>query len=211
MPKKQRPSIVDIEMTAWRIRQQMGFDKIKRPKPFDVLARAQKSGIIKSFSIVPDEQIAPVEAKYDPDSRSIEIGSSAAEKSARGSARMTFTIAHELGHAVLGHKMARNRRSSGRDFGRQVDLDEREANAFAASFLVPLPMVDLSKLTDLNYLTTEFGVSPSSAAFRSIRLRRDSKAITAAFSANKTVYVGEDYADYINAVLRQAKRYPERH
>lgn len=52
-----------------------------------------------------------------------------------------FTAAHELGHHVLGHEFSQD---SSRELfgGGQVSLQEIEAQAFAAEFLMPLPLVN---------------------------------------------------------------------
>lgn len=92
--------------------------------------------------------------------------------------RQRFTIAHELGHYFL-HKgrplfvdgvvqvMFRNNNSSSGEF-----LKEQEANAFAASLLMPQPFIEkeLTKMPEGNepikYLADKFGVSEQAMSFR---------------------------------------------
>jgi Zn-dependent peptidase ImmA (M78 family) len=60
--------------------------------------------------------------------------------------RQTFTVAHELGHSVLHGDWARSAdyQVMWRDPTRQnQDFREKEANAFAASLLMPRDMMDL--------------------------------------------------------------------
>lgn len=58
--------------------------------------------------------------------------------------RLTFTLAHELGHVLLGH------------MGEESEIEEREANAFAASLLCPAAAV--------HYLVHRDGAYPSAVA-----------------------------------------------
>ena len=52
-----------------------------------------------------------------------------------------FTAAHELGHYVLGHEFSQDTRAELFD-GVQSPLQEIEAQAFAAEFLMPLALVN---------------------------------------------------------------------
>lgn len=94
--------------------------------------------------------------------------------------RQRFTIAHEIGHCLLHSKeqpifidkaptvLYRNDASSTGE-----DYKEREANAFAASLLMPKELVvellekaphDINKA--ISYLADKFGVSPNAISFR---------------------------------------------
>lgn len=101
--------------------------------------------------------------------------------------RQRFTIAHEIGHFILKHtrpdsifidqpkkhmsvKLYRDGRSSTGDF-----WQEREANAFAASLLMPASLLiekiqllelDLSEDNSLTTLASEFKVSTQAMAIR---------------------------------------------
>lgn len=71
--------------------------------------------------------------------------------------RQLFTLAHELGHALLGHR-------AGLLTGIPDDddaEDERQANAFAAEFLMPAERVArwVAQGMALHQLCTNFGVS----------------------------------------------------
>lgn len=97
-----------------------------------------------------------------------------------GKERKRFTIAHEIGHFILHSKeqpifidktpqvMFRNSSSStGEDF------KEREANAFAASLLMPKKLIEHEILNTPNdfdlaiiYLAKKFGVSQQAMTFR---------------------------------------------
>jgi len=99
--------------------------------------------------------------------------------------RRRFTIAHELGHFILHSKskslfidknksiMYRNSESSTGEF-----LKEREANAFAAALLMPIPLI-LQEVKDLNgddiieKLASKFNVSTQAMSFRLSNLGYD--------------------------------------
>lgn len=84
--------------------------------------------------------------------------------------RQRFTIAHEIGHFVLHHKDGRRRKNDihvdkkwayfrAKDHGQQVDVEETQANKFAAELLMPQELVKkLIKKSALN-LTDDFDIS----------------------------------------------------
>jgi len=71
--------------------------------------------------------------------------------------RQRFTIAHELGHHVMGH-----------DSCGSVDLQERQANVFAAELLIPLPLLRhaLTKIRGLGALSQLFLVSKEAMQYK---------------------------------------------
>jgi hypothetical protein len=82
-----------------------------------------------------------------------------------GDNRARWTIAHELGHLMLGHPGNPPRRR-----GRNVSsLVESEADWFAAEFLVPPELVDLSMSVD--EISRLFQISLEAAATRKRELR----------------------------------------
>lgn len=66
--------------------------------------------------------------------------------------RKRFTIAHELGHCLLGHNL-----------NRRYDVQEKEANYFAKRLLVPLPLVD--KILGFPIVTVDERVEDISSVF----------------------------------------------
>ncbi|MDR1770643.1 MAG: ImmA/IrrE family metallo-endopeptidase [Hungatella sp.] len=57
-----------------------------------------------------------------------------------------FTIAHEIGHIVLGHKV-------------DDSVARREANCFARNYLCPVPIIDTLNITGINDYMGWFHVS----------------------------------------------------
>ncbi len=70
--------------------------------------------------------------------------------------RQRFTIAHELGHLVLGHvRNGECHRDPRKNYNTQVfDPDERDANVFAATLLMPVPAVRIA-LQHINDVSLE--------------------------------------------------------
>lgn len=62
-----------------------------------------------------------------------------------------FTLAHEIGHAVLGHENEKD------------DSAEKEANCFARNLLCPVPVADLLGINTWEDYTRVFDVSPKAA------------------------------------------------
>jgi Zn-dependent peptidase ImmA (M78 family) len=93
----------------------------------------------------------------------------------RARPRARFTIAHELGHAVLGHKKTRHRNVSGRAIEKiapSIVRDEDEADRFAAAFLSPLHLAGNPLLAHPTYLVDRFGLSLKAAELRLAELQR---------------------------------------
>lgn len=86
--------------------------------------------------------------------------------------RIRFTLAHELGHHVLGH--TRNGRKlreySNPDWNDGNYLEERDANSFAAELLMPRDavsmMVNREKMYSVPALASHFGVSEEAMYWR---------------------------------------------
>lgn len=91
--------------------------------------------------------------------------------------RQRFTIAHEIGHFVLGH-VRENGRPMLRDTRAEYSMDslphERAANKFAASLLMPAEAVRFvigqGYGSTLSQLTNMFGVSREAMQFRARNL-----------------------------------------
>lgn len=82
-----------------------------------------------------------------------------------GPLRNRFTIMHEIGHYVLHSESGRKKIKAAR-FG--DSLVEREANQFAASFLMPKEkfLAEWNKNNSLTHLTSKFLVSLTAARVR---------------------------------------------
>lgn len=85
--------------------------------------------------------------------------------------RIRFTLAHELGHVLLGHLngnrkvTTRNREPSVKD-----SFIEQQANVFASRLLAPACVIDKLNLYRPDQLMSLFGISHQSAEYRLLRM-----------------------------------------
>lgn len=90
--------------------------------------------------------------------------------------RRRFTLAHEIGHAILDHDIGEiHYRHS--EYDNQTDLDELQANIFARDILMPATVLAALDIHTTESIMEACAVSRHSAAVRSERmqelLRRD--------------------------------------
>lgn len=112
-----------------------------------------------------------VEACWDPESMTMHIRSDVFEKACGDDPRARFTIMHELGHGLLGHRRTINR--SGIDRAPKVYEDsEWQANQFAAELLMPLDVIRDRKLNTATKIEMHFRVSNQAATLRAKQLEK---------------------------------------
>ncbi len=84
--------------------------------------------------------------------------------------RVSFTIAHELGHYILHKDKQKDTfwRLDTVNLEMQDKTEEAEANTFAASLLMPKPLIEIwwSKTKDVTLMASVFGVSQAAMAYR---------------------------------------------
>jgi hypothetical protein len=83
--------------------------------------------------------------------------------------RALFTVAHEISHALLGHKNARNRShalSSADKATPSIHRDERAAERLAAAILAPYDLADFNLETTPADVANRFGLSRKAAIAR---------------------------------------------
>lgn len=119
---------------------------------------AEQEGISLNFVKMP-KKLENVAGFFDPENKVIFINNDDAPN------RQTFTIAHELGHYILGHESAKYGVLLRIPSLSEPNPTEQEANCFAANLLVPPEMLQetmkkysLTKL-DGSLLSEMFGVS----------------------------------------------------
>lgn len=81
--------------------------------------------------------------------------------------RNNFTIAHELGHYILHSRFGEIKLTANSDVNNDA-LEEREANCFAAEFLMPAKQIreDFKKGASISELTGKYKVSPETIIWR---------------------------------------------
>jgi len=118
--------------------------------PIDVFYLAKRMKIIvEKYSDFPDnEQIVLLNGSvdgmsyYESDLKEFHI----VYNDYKIHTRIRFTIAHEIGHIVLGHKESNKK-------------NESEADFFARSLLVPIPIILFKEIKDEEIIIEEFDVS----------------------------------------------------
>ncbi|MFZ2160994.1 MAG: ImmA/IrrE family metallo-endopeptidase [Sideroxyarcus sp.] len=98
-----------------------------------------------------------VEACCIPENLEICIREDVYEHACRNEPRARFTIIHEFGHLILGH-----RRTVNREEGATLQTfedSEWQANQFAAEFLMPLELINKQGLSNSGELERFFNVS----------------------------------------------------
>lgn len=85
-----------------------------------------------------------------------------------------FTAAHEFGHFILGHQLSLD--SDRELFASGVELQEHAAQAFAADFLMPLPLVNRA-IDDSSGMMSDGRFSPASVYELSLALGSSYRAM----------------------------------
>lgn len=163
--------MTEIETLADQLRERIGIPDDVHPDALDVLRRLKITKVIADFK--EDANLAGREARWEEKNRTIALSPtlwSAIQGNDDADAR--FTVFHEVGHAVLGHT-ARNRRTAGRaQFGKIVEADEAEADAFALSFAIPLKFSHSAGRLDVPQVVALFGLPSTQASRRLVDLQR---------------------------------------
>lgn len=106
-----------------------------------------------------------IEACWEPDSMTMYIRSDVFEGVCADNPRSRFTVMHELGHGLLGHRRTINRSVEERK--PQIFEDsEWQANQFAAEFLMPLEAIRNLRLDTAIQIERHFNVSGPAALRR---------------------------------------------
>jgi Zn-dependent peptidase ImmA (M78 family) len=171
----------EFEEVARATRRRLGIEHQPQPDMVTILFKLQQLGIIDGYERVSDVEMPDDLGAFDPDSRLLRLRDStfiaandvAGRRPERERAR--FTIAHELGHVVFGHKKTRHRNTSGRlvdKIAPTIVRDENEADKFAASFLAPLYLAGNPLLAHAGQIAERFGLSIRASEIRLEQLQR---------------------------------------
>lgn len=157
-PASAKADYAKAKDAARQILAELGY---KNP-PINPLDVARKRGIDVAFVHFPNNP--NVSGFYDPSEQKIYVNAK------EGARRQAFTIAHELGHAILHQKWAESNdyRVLMRDMGAgKDDPKEKEANTFAANLLVPREMlIRFTENMSLKELSDMFVVSEKMLGYR---------------------------------------------
>jgi IrrE N-terminal-like domain len=199
-------SAESLARTARKLRVQLGIDYQHQPSILDVLQRLKSLGYISDVVRASEQVMHDAEARFTSRGRKLFLSKNTYDAALRGDSRARWTIAHEIGHAVLGHPGIKYRKSSPTERKRTPEIrrHEQEAHRFAAEFLAPSHLVDSSKVRTEQELATRFGLSREAARIRLKELRTSSDRVTETESTERTAsQIGEDYYKSIRVTLEK--------
>lgn len=163
-----------IERSAIRLRERMGINHQSFPHMITCVFKAKNIGLIDGYLVLPREQMEE-EGIFDPECRLLYLRDDVFQGANMGRASARFAVAHEFGHAALGHRKMRHR---AKDTATRIDVpkivtgDERQANLFAAAFLAPPHLAPLHTEPTSKAIAEHFGLSFAAAELRRPQLER---------------------------------------
>ncbi len=134
------------------------------------------------------------------------------------SPRLAFSVAHEIGHIVLGHDIERiteYRKKNDSRFNQLYERSEIEANYFAACLLMPEAVINRLKSLGCcitkEFLQGSFGVSEAAAEIRVKTLRRNSYRYVSYWNKDKSLdsAVLLKFSNFIKKTAPRRKTYDE--
>lgn len=166
-----------IDARALAHRRGLGFDDGEAVDVMTLLARLAARYPEFSYEYVPDGALGEAEAQWDSQAKRLLIPETVFQAAARGEGRALMTVAHEVGHALLGHDGNLNRAPAGSRAERvsaKLRSMEYQARRYAAAFLIPdTPAV---RRLDATALSERYRVSMSAAIVRHSELRSGESA-----------------------------------
>jgi len=115
--------------------------------------------------------LAGVEASCEVESATIYLTATTYEAVRFNVPRARFTICHELGHLLLGHKKLLHRGASNQP-PRVFEDSEWQADTWAAEFLMPLDQMRQLNLRSADQIQSKFGVSQQAATNRAAYVQK---------------------------------------
>lgn len=163
-----------MEKRAREARRLFKIDHQIRPDVVTLIFKLKSLGRISDYRRIPDQEMGLDEAVYDPYIGKLKVKESIFAAANSGCNRARFTIAHEIGHILLGHNRIRHRRL---DYDKKsatspVLADETQANMFAGAFLAPYHLSEVTLSTSVCELSEHFQISPKAAEIRLPELQR---------------------------------------
>lgn len=166
-----------IDARALAHRRELGFHDDEPVEVGALLARLVARYPEFSHERVPDGALGEAEAQWDSQAKRLLIPEAVFRAAGRGEGRALMTVAHEVGHALLGHQGHLNRGPAGSPAERvsaKLRSMEYQAGRYAAAFLIPdTPAV---RRLDASALSERYRVSMSAAIVRHSELRSGESA-----------------------------------
>lgn len=166
-----------IDARALAHRRELGFRDEQAVDFMTLMTKLKARYPEFAYERVPDGALGEAEARWDSQGKRLLIPEALFAAANRGEGRALMTVAHEVGHALLGHEGNLNRAPAG---GRAERLSARlrsmeyQARRYAAAFLIPdTPAV---RQLDASALSERYRVSMSAAIVRHSELRSGESA-----------------------------------
>lgn len=166
-----------IDGRALAHRRGLGFHDDEPVDAMMLLARLAARYPEFSHQRVPDGALGEAQAQWDSQAKRLLIPESVFRAAERREGRALMTVAHEVGHALLGHDGNLDRTATGGRAERvsaKLRSMEYQARRYAAAFLIPdTPAV---RQLDATALSERYRVSMSAAIVRHSELRSGESA-----------------------------------
>ncbi|MGO4738957.1 ImmA/IrrE family metallo-endopeptidase [Bosea sp. 2KB_26] len=161
-----------IDARALSHRRELGFRDEQGIDFMILMARLKARYPNFAYERVPDGQLADTEAQWDSETKRLRIPELVFLAALRGESRALMTIAHEVGHALLGHEGILHRAPAGSQAERlsaKVRAMEYQARRYAAALLIP--NIEAIRHMSAGEMSEHFGVSMSAAMLRKSELK----------------------------------------
>jgi Zn-dependent peptidase ImmA (M78 family) len=191
---------------AHELRTELGIEGQYQPSMIDVLQRLKRLGYIADFVRVSNQKMPHAEVSFDSRERKLFLHESTYSAAIRGDPRARWTIAHEIGHAVLGHRGIHYRKgpSSIDTTIPEMRRHESEAHRFADEFLAPSHLIDFAQVRTAQELAARFGISQQAAQIRFKAIESSSYPVTEKITAPLIApQIGKKHYDSIRDTLEQ--------
>ena len=167
----------EISQKAWRVRERLGFTRSEMIDVGSLIERLKSNkDEFANFDVIPrlSSEMGSDEAWADTNAGLVYVRESVLTEALAGKPRPRFTIAHELGHLVLGHSGAPRRNPNKEIYQSASDrIFEAEADYFASSLLAPTQLA--AGAGNAHEIEARFGLSSQAAEIAFERVLRESR------------------------------------
>lgn len=161
-----------IDARALAHRRELGFRDDRGVDFMTLMAKLKVRYPTFAYERVPDGQLGEAEAQWDSKAKRLLIPDSVFTAANRGEGRALMTVAHEVGHALLGHDGTLHRAPAGNRAERlspRIRAMEYQARRYAAAFLIP--DIEAVRHMSAGEMSEHYGVSMSAAMVRKSELK----------------------------------------
>jgi Zn-dependent peptidase ImmA (M78 family) len=161
-----------IDARALAHRRELGFRDDKGVDFLTLMTKLEARYPNFTYERVPDGQLGEAEAQWDSKAKRLLIPENVFAAANRGEGRALMTVAHEVGHALLGHDGTLHRAPAGNRAERlspRIRAMEYQARRYAAAFLIP--DIEAVRHMSAGEMSEHYGVSMSAAMVRKSELK----------------------------------------